>query len=94
MSLKNRINALTSSLPPDPNSLCCFTLSFETSEPYHARVWERYARGPLPESPPEFLPTCTKHAEPCSEATRHACAVWRNIARCEHLRDLPAELLE
>ncbi len=94
MTLKRRLNVLESSLPADPAALCCFTLSFQTLEPYHTRVWQRFSEGPMPEAPPDFLPVCSRSAEPCSEARRHACAVWRNIARTEHLRNLSAEMFQ
>lgn len=94
MTVKHRLHVLESSLPADPAALCCLTLTFETVQPYHAAVWERYARGPMPEAPPEFLPVCSRSTEPCSEARRHACAVWRNISRLEHLRNLNEEMFQ
>lgn len=94
MSIKRRLNSLAASLPADPATLCCFTLAFQTLEPYHAAVWQRFNEGPMDENTPEFLPVCTRSPEPCPEARRHACAVWRNVSRTEHLRNLSAEMFQ
>ena len=92
MSVKRRLNSLAASLPPDPAQMCC--LNFERATAYTAAIDKRFNEGPMQEAPPEFLPACLKGPTPCPEGHRYACAVWRNVARCEHLRDLPAELFE
>ena len=92
MGLKSRINALSGSLPPDPATLCC--LDFERAIAYTTAIHKRFDAGPMQEGPPEFLPTCLKGDSPCAEGCRYAAAVWRNIARLEHLRHLPQELFE
>lgn len=93
MSLKRRLSSLTASLPPDPTTLCCFTLTLETMQPYLDAVHKRFDEGPMSEATVEFLPACLKGQTPCPQGQRYGCAIWRNVARLEHLRDLPEELL-
>ena len=92
MNLKSRLNSVAASLPPDPATLCC--LDFARATAYTTAIHKRFDEGPMSESPPEFLPDCLKHDAPCAEGCRYAAAVWKNISRLEHLRNLPQELFE
>jgi hypothetical protein len=81
MSLKRRLSTLLAALPAEE---CCLT--FEHARTYSDAVFERFAQGPMPQEPPEFLPTCLKGLTPCPQGHRYGCGVWRNVARLEHLR--------
>jgi hypothetical protein len=89
MSLKRRFSTLLASMPAKE---CCLT--FEHARTYSDAVFKRFDQGPMLEAPPGFLPTCLKGPTPCPQGHRYGCGVWRNVARLEHLRNSPAELLE
>lgn len=91
VNAKRRLTAIAAVLPPDPALACC--LNFARAEVYTTAVHQRFDEGPMPEAPPEFLPTCLKGPTPCPQGQRYGCAVWRNISRLEHLRNFPEELL-